>query len=200
MPGATTAQQPRPWSETATTSRHTYIHVSFTCIYMYMRARVCIYAYSTYIYTYIHTCIYARSDYRTAAETMVIYCYNLVTRNAQDGDHVPIHVLRKQCSSCLTAINSYSLIEEKFAFWTHPQTTKSDKRKRALSPLVCACVCMLVCIDCESFEGENFAFCTHTREENGRSRRWCVHLCVCLCVSIVSLLMGRISLFARTPG
>ena len=36
---------------------------------------------------------------------MMTYCYNIIARNTQEGDHVPIDVLRKQMSSCLAAIN-----------------------------------------------------------------------------------------------
>jgi len=64
---------------------------------------------------------------------MMTYCYNIIARNAQEGDHVPIDVLRKQMSSCLAAINSYSLIKETFAFWTPPQVSFGGGAPRLVS-------------------------------------------------------------------
>jgi len=88
----------------------------------------------------------ARSDYRTAGDTMMTYCFNLVTANMQGGVGggsmgvpesgerlVDLNVLKQQAYFCLAAINCYSLIDERFAFWVLPQTAALAPKKRQAS-------------------------------------------------------------------
>lgn len=82
----------------------------------------------------------ARSDYRTAGDTMMTYWFNLVVANMQgnnggggssgtmpDGGErlVDLNMLQQQANSCLSAINCYSLIDQRFAFWIPPQAALS---------------------------------------------------------------------------
>jgi len=83
----------------------------------------------------------ARSDYRTAGDTMMTYCFNLVTANMHAPAGVPesgerlvdLNVLQQQAYFSLAAINCYSLIDERFAFWILPQPAALAPKKRQAS-------------------------------------------------------------------
>ena len=91
----------------------------------------------------------ARSDYRTAADTMMTYWFNFVDANFRgDSDGagiggmpdngqrvVDLGVLLTQANSCLAAINCYSLLEARFAYWIPPTAAimpeqAEDSKKR----------------------------------------------------------------------
>jgi hypothetical protein len=63
----------------------------------------------------------ARSDYRSAGETMGTYCYNLAShvRDAEPSSRplAALKTLRDQADICLASINAYSLIDEQLAFF-----------------------------------------------------------------------------------
>ena len=71
----------------------------------------------------------ARSDYRAAGETMLIYLYNYIEANARHGNFTTVENLKKQQNTCLAAINAYNLIDEKFAYWIPPSQWN---KKRAM--------------------------------------------------------------------
>ena len=82
----------------------------------------------------------ARSDYRTAGETMATYCYNLGLR-VWDEEYssqplVPVKALRDQAEICLSAINAYSLIDEQLAFFQprSPAARTLHRGKRQVDP------------------------------------------------------------------
>eukprot|EP00960_Hanusia_phi_P051497 760845-Hanusia_phi.AAC.3 len=73
----------------------------------------------------------ARSDYRAAGETMLIYLYNSIEANARHGNFTTVEDLKKQQNTCLAAINAYNLIDEKFAYWIPPSQWN---KKRTIFP------------------------------------------------------------------
>ena len=88
----------------------------------------------------------ARSDYRTAGDVMMTYWFNNVTVNLQGGAgiggipevelRVKLDVLQEQANAILAAINCYSLIDERFAFWIPPSIEdETSAKKRQTSEL-----------------------------------------------------------------
>lgn len=70
----------------------------------------------------------ARSDYRAAAGAMMTYWFNLIKAQLegsgagvgllQEGEVlVELRVLRQQAHACLAAINCYSLVDQRYAYW-----------------------------------------------------------------------------------
>ncbi len=82
----------------------------------------------------------ARSDYRTAGDVMMTYWFNTVKINLQGGAgnggipdvelRVKLDVLQEQANAILAAINCYSLIDERFAFWTPPSIEDETSAKK----------------------------------------------------------------------